>query len=277
MTTNMRNLPQTQRSGDRHAPKESREQTSVETEVVAEAVPVFAPAIRAEIDSQVQAARSQPRSIHRYLEEATAMATIDWETAKKCCYSVTRGGKEIEGGTVRLAEIVAYAWTNLRTSSRIGEDLGHSIQAEAMCIDLERNTGMAITVTRRLTNAAGQRYGDDMVNMTANAAVSLALRNAIFRTIPATLVHPVYQAAYRVMKRTDKPFRDVRGECLEYFWREVGVGSNWVCRAIGVAGIADLTPTHIDQLRALAGSIKKGKIQASEAFPEWAAMVDNKT
>ena len=47
------------------------------------------------------------------------MATIDAEVAGSCFYKLSRGGKTIEGPSVRLAEIVASAWGNLKFGARI--------------------------------------------------------------------------------------------------------------------------------------------------------------
>jgi hypothetical protein len=139
---------------------------------------------RAEIDAQVATARRYPRSVKRFLEEAKAIATLEPEIAATCFYSLPRSGKYITGPSVRLAEIVASCWTNLRTSSRIIEDTGTVVKAEAVCLDLERNNGVCITVSRRVTGKDGRRYNDDMVNVTSNAAVSIASRNAIFKVVP---------------------------------------------------------------------------------------------
>ena len=48
-----------------------------------------------------------------------------------------RGGKPIEGPSNRLAEIVAYAWGNLRISSRITNEGAKFLTAQTTILDLE--------------------------------------------------------------------------------------------------------------------------------------------
>ena len=63
-----------------------------------------------EIDVQRTAAGA-PRDISKSLAEASSLVS-DAGIAETMWYRVERGGKTIEGPSVRLAEIMAYCWRN---------------------------------------------------------------------------------------------------------------------------------------------------------------------
>lgn len=53
--------------------------------------------------------------------------------------------------------------------------------AQGVFHDLERNVAITYEVRRRIVDKNGRRYKPDMIGVTANAACSIALRNAILR------------------------------------------------------------------------------------------------
>jgi hypothetical protein len=223
---------------------------------------------RAEIESQVATARKYPRSVTRFYDDAMAMATLAPEVAAGCVYALPRGGKTISGPSVRLAEIVACCWGNLRTATRIVEENERFLKAEAVCIDLERNNGVCIQVQRRITDRNNRRYGDDMINTTAAAASAIAFRNAVFRVVPSAFVQPVYRAALDTMAGKAGSFAESRQGWLEH-WASQGVKAERVLRALGVDGPDDLTNRHLGLMQGLANAIEGGETTLAEAFPEW--------
>ena len=74
---------------------------------------------RAEIDIQIATAKQYPRDVMRCLSNVEAMVKMDDELALSCTYKLPRGGKSITGPSVRLAEILASNWGNLRCKTEI--------------------------------------------------------------------------------------------------------------------------------------------------------------
>ena len=80
----------------------------------------------AEVDIAIATAHKFPRSLKRFQSDATTMATVDLETAAACFYKLPRKNedgstKNIEGPSIRFAEIVASCYKNIRYGSRIVE------------------------------------------------------------------------------------------------------------------------------------------------------------
>jgi hypothetical protein len=153
---------------------------------------------RAAIDMQVATAKQYPRSITKAINEAIELATIDEATATSMLYALKRGSKVIGGASVRLAEVMLYSWGNVRADADIVAEDRSFVTAMGTCFDVEKNVAVRIRVKRRITDKNGQRYNDDMIAVTANAAISIALRNAVFKVIPRALVDRVYGAAKTV-------------------------------------------------------------------------------
>src|SRR5262245_56131534 len=84
-----------------------------------EAIVPAVPGADSSINVQVATAKKYPRDVQRSLEKARQLATLNDEVAEECHYSIPRGGKQIEGPSVRLAEVVASCWGNLRIGARI--------------------------------------------------------------------------------------------------------------------------------------------------------------
>jgi hypothetical protein len=220
----------------------------------------------AEVDLQIATANKYRRSIRQFKESALEMATLDVETAASCMYTLPRGGKPITGPSVRLAEICASAYKNLRVDARvIGED-GNNIVAEAACWDLENNVAIRIQNRRRLTYKNGKRFDDDMITVTGNAATSIALRNAIFRVIPKAFINDIYLAARRVAIGDAKTLSETRANVIDYFGK-MGVLPERICQTLGRAGVEDIGLDDIAVLKGLATAIRDNQTTVDEAFP----------
>lgn len=172
---------------------------------------------KAQIDQLVATAKHYPRNIKDCKTDAIALATMDSETARECFYSLRRAGKNIEGPSIRCAEIVASQWGNLRAGSRVLKADATTITAQAFCHDTERNVFVVKETKRRITNRDGKRYNEDMIVMTGNAAASIAHRNAVFSVIPKAIVRAVWKAAKQVAVGKAGSLKDRWAKCVEQF------------------------------------------------------------
>jgi len=221
---------------------------------------------RAEIDIQVATAHRFPRSISNFKQEALSMATIDEETAASCFYKLSRAEGIIEGPGVRLAEIVGSSWGNMRYGARIiGEDNGF-IVAQGVAHDLEKNVSSTIEVRRRITKKNGKRYNADMIGVTANAACSIALRNAIFKVIPKTFVNEIYLKAKETAIGNATTLVERRSKAFIYFMK-MGVTEERILSALGKEGVEDVGLEDLEILTGLKTAIKDGDTSVDATFP----------
>lgn len=230
---------------------------------------------RGEVDVQIATAKRFPRSVKRFVAKATELATLDEETAQSCFYSLPRDGKNIEGPSARLAEIVAASWGNIRAQANIIDEDGGFITAQGICWDLENNVAVSTEVRRRITQKNGRRFSDDMIGVTANAACSIALRNAVFKVVPMALVRPVYRKAREVAIGNADTLNDRRQKMIAYFGK-MGVRPEQICAKVEKAGIEDIGLDEIGILIGISTAIKEGDTTIDEQFPAAAPKLPEK-
>ena len=241
-----------------------------DTVAVIELLPALPPQlVHGEIDVQVATAKRYPRSIATFRKRALEMATLDEETAGACFYVVPRDGKNVEGPSARLAEIVASAWGNLRIEAKvIGED-ERFVMARSIAWDLETNVAVSFETRRRITKRDGKRYSDDMIATTSNAAASIALRNAVLKVVPSAFTREIYYQCRQVAVGTVETLADRRAKMVAYF-QKMGVQEAAIFVLLGVKGLQDITLDHLVTLKGMATAIKEGDIGVDEAFaPKW--------
>ena len=176
---------------------------------------------RQEVDLAIATAKRYPRDIAKARSEVLEYATQSKEVAQACFYALPRGGKTIEGPSVRLAEIIMNAWGNLKTGARIIGNDGRMITAQAVCHDMERNVFHSGEISRRITNKQGQTFTEDMQIVTGNAAAKIALRNAIFVVVPAALTVDlqvqIKQFALGTDAKEEKVFNERKKKIIKSF------------------------------------------------------------
>jgi hypothetical protein len=250
-------------------PQIEREDEQQETEILAPAQvfdsQTLAVLQKSEIDQQIATAKKYPRQITKLLSSASALVTADAETADECIYALPRGGKVIEGPSIRFAEMMIYAWGNCRCGARvIGED-DEFVTALGSFFDLEANVAVAYEVKRRITDKKGNRYNSDMVGVTSNAACSIALRNAILRGIPKPIWRKVYTQA-RMAVAGDLKTLDTRRASMLKSFELMGAKRDAIFLKLGVQGIEDITLDHLVSLRGIFNAVREHEISVDKAF-----------
>jgi hypothetical protein len=201
---------------------------------------------RAGIDVQIATAHRYPRSVAQFLQESEDLVTANRAVAASCTYALPRGGKSITGPSVRLAEILASTWGNLRVSAMITGDDGRFVVAQCIALDLQKNVGISVEARRRVTDRNGRRFDDDMIAVASNAAISIALRNGIFRVIPRTYVDIIHDLAKQVAAGSLEALESTRASWIAAL---VGPGKipteRELYAALGVGGREDVGTDEI--------------------------------
>ena len=226
---------------------------------------ILASEAQAEVDVQIATAKRYPRSVSQFIEDATAMATLDEETAAACFYALPRDGKSIDGPSARLAEIVASAWGNLRVEGKPVSEDDRFIRSRGVAWDLQKNVAIAFECRRRITDRKGRKYTDDMVMVTANAATSIAIRNAVFKVIPAAFWRPIYLTCRRVAVGTQRTLADRRAKMLDAF-QKMGIPQDRIFATLDVGGVDDITLSHLEQLLGMYTAVKENESSIDDVF-----------
>lgn len=228
---------------------------------------------RSELDAQIATAKAYPRNLSQVLNNIETLATIDEDTAGECFYILRRGGKPIEGPSVRMAEIIASSWGNIRLQSRVIANDGKMITAQGVCHDLESNYAVSAEVKRRITDKYGKTFSDDMQVVTGNAACSIAMRNALFKVVPQALVKKVIAKAKEVSLGKAMTLEARRSKMIDYY-AKLGVDQQRLFDYLSVTKIDEINIDMCVELHGLATAIKEGTTTIQETFfPKPAAEV----
>lgn len=220
---------------------------------------------RSEIDVQVATAHQYPRNLSQVLNNIETLATMDEDTASACFYTLRRQGKLIEGASVRMAEIIASSWGNLRVQARILGNDGKVITAQGICHDLENNYATSVEVKRRITGKDGKTFSEDMQVVTGNAACAIAMRNALFKVVPTALIKKVIDKAKKVSLGKSMTLEQSRQKMLAYY-NTIGVEEKQILDYLSIEKIDEIDTDMVIELRGLANAIKEGTTSVKEAF-----------
>lgn len=234
-------------------------------EVKAEAMELQTlPERTSDIDVQVVTAKRFPRSLSKFRKEAEAMALIDAQTASECFYVVPRKGKQLEGPSVRLAEIIAYSYGNLRVDVSEPIENDETVTVTSTCFDLERNVAIRVTASKSIVGKNG-RYSRDMITVTGNAATSVALRNSVFRVVPKPVWKEIYDKARKTSITGQGTLTEIREKAIKYF-TDQGIKEYEIYDILDVDGIEDIKEDQIITLRGMYNAIKDGEMSIREMF-----------
>lgn len=224
---------------------------------------------RAEVDIQIATAKQYPRDLSRVLNTIQTFATIDTETAEDCFYALRRssggGSSVIEGLSVRLAEIMASAWGNLRVQTRIIGNDGRTITCQGICHDLETNVAVSGEVKRRITDRNGRTFSEDMQVVTGNAGCAIAFRNAVLKVIPKAVTKKVVNEIKEVALGRSIDLETRRQRMVQYF-AMVGVTQSELLAWCKVKTVEEIDNAMVFELRGLANAIKEGTTTVQETF-----------
>lgn len=225
---------------------------------------------RAEVDIQIATAKQYPRDLNVALNKIATYATMDKETAEDCFYVLRRKGSNgqdnvIEGLSVRMAEIIAGAWGNLRVQTRIIGNDGRMITAQAICHDLETNFAVSKEVKRRITDRNGRAYSEDMQVVTGNAAASIAFRNAVLAVIPKAITKKVINEVKLVALGQSIDVETARKNCIANYAKR-GITEKMLCDYLGIKSVFDIDKERLFELKATLTAIKEGTTTVQETF-----------
>lgn len=222
---------------------------------------------RANIDIQVSTAKQYPRSISRCTNNAVALATMDRETAQSCGYALPRGGKPITGPSVHLAKIIAQQYGNLRAEAKVVEITDKQIVSRGTAWDLENNNAYSVEVRRSIVGRNGNRFSDDMITVTGNAANSIAYRNAIFGIVPKSITDKAYKAAQHLITgdlSDEEKLIKRRDGAIKHFVDNYAISEEEVIKLCGKHTVNQIQADEIALLLGFAQSLKDGDTTVEE-------------
>jgi len=226
---------------------------------------------RAQIDTQIATAKRYPRNIANVKTAMLTIATLDEETASSCFYTLPRGGKTVQGPSVRMAEIALSCYGNVKAGTRILSvhtgDNPHAV-VQAVVHDLEKNVAYSVEKRRRIVGkkSKGGVPDEDDINLAVNAGSAIAFRDAVFKVVPGALTKSVTDAAMKVAVGDVKSLAKKRDQVLGRL-KQMGATEARILSALGLAKVEEIDADKLGELIGIGTALKDGSITIEEAFP----------
>jgi hypothetical protein len=221
----------------------------------------------AEVQAAMVMARRNPRDQRRAMDRilnACSRMTL----AESAVYQYARGGQDVSGASIRLAEAVAQEWGNIQFGVRELEQRNGVSTVEAYAWDLETNTrsSKVFQVTHvRHTKSGQKRLEDprDIYEMVANQGAR-RLRACILAVIPGDVIEAAVAQCDVTVKTKVEITPEIVTKMVAAF-AEIGVGASQISALIQ-RHIESMTPAQYLRLRRIYQSIRDGMSAPADWF-----------
>ncbi len=222
----------------------------------------------AEIQAQMVLAKRFPRDQRKAMDNILNACTRA-SLAESALYSYSRGGTDITGPSIRLAEAMAQHWGNMDIGIKEIEQVNGASIVEAYALDLETNTRQSKVFQvphLRFTRAGTKKLEDprDIYELVANQGAR-RLRACILAVIPGD----VTEAATKQCEVTLHASADTSPESIKKMCD--AFGSMGVTRAQLEARIQrrleSIQPAQVVALKKIFSSLRDGMSGVADWFP----------
>jgi hypothetical protein len=221
----------------------------------------------AEVQAAMMIAKMNPRD-QRMAMDRILNACTRQSLAESAVYQFARGGANVSGASIRLAEAIAQQWGNIQFGIRELEQRTGESTVQAFAWDVETNTRREVTfhVSHELHTRKGvKKLTDprDIYEMVANQGAR-RLRGCILAIIPSD----VTEAAVAQCERTLVTTADVTPEAIKRLveaFEAFGVSKEQIELRIQ-RRLDAVQPAQVANLRKIYASIRDGMSTADEWF-----------
>jgi hypothetical protein len=221
-----------------------------------------------DIDIQIKTAHSYPRDISNSVKESMSVISSFEGVAENCFYILPRGRSNIEGASIRLAEIAISSWGNIHAATRVVGNDGKFVVAEAVVWDLEKNLKIGQQCKRSIIDSRGNKYSENMIQTTAAAAQSIAFRNAVFKVLPRCIIDSLLAHAKDVVKTgiKSKPKQIQQSKVNEAVNKllSMNINEDQLLKWVNVKSLSEINSDHFDTICGFGRAIKEGHLNPNE-------------
>ncbi len=221
----------------------------------------------AEVQAALLIARANPRDPME-ARDRIMMDCARLSLAQRAVYAYARGGSDISGPSIRLAEVLAQRWGNISYGVRELEQRQGESVIQAYAWDTETNTRREMTFTvkhRRDTKKGTVHLEDarDIYELTANQGAR-RVRACILGVIPGDLVEDAVHECELTLQRKAAVTPERMAAMLELF-KGYGVTKAQIEARIQ-RHLEAITPALFVQLGKIANSLKDGISSPADWF-----------
>lgn len=221
----------------------------------------------AEVQAAMMIARANPRdpiaAMDRILNACTRPTLAD-----AAVYTYSRGGSDISGPSIRLAEVLAQNWGNMQFGIRELDQRGGESTVQAFAWDVETNTRREVTFQVphiRHTKKGATRLEDprDIYELVANTGAR-RLRACILAVIPGDVTEAAVNQCELTMKAKADTSPEAQKKLVEAF-AAFGVTKDQIETRIQ-RHLDAIQPAQVVALKKVYASLRDGMSTAADWF-----------
>lgn len=188
--------------------------------------------------------------------------------AEHAVYTYARGGQDVSGPSIRLAEAIAQEWGNLQFGIRELEARPGESTVEAFAWDVERNVRRVVAFQvahERHTRQGVKKLTDprDIYELVANQGAR-RMRACVLAVIPGDVVEAAVKQCEVTLKSKVEVTPELIASLLEKF-RPFGVDKVAIEKRLQ-RNLDAITPAQVVQLGKIFNSLRDGMAQPAEFF-----------
>jgi hypothetical protein len=232
----------------------------------------------AEVQAAMMIARMNPRdpiaSMDRILNACTRPTLAD-----SAVYTYSRGGSDVSGPSIRLAEAMAQSWGNMQFGIRELDQRNGESTVQAFAWDVESNTRREVTFQvphKRHTKRGAYALEDprDIYELVANQGAR-RLRACILAVIPGDVTEAAVNQCEITMRTTADTSPETMQKMVDAF-AGYGVSREQIEARIQ-RRIDAIQPAQVVALKKIYASLRDGMSSPGDWFEPTAAATDEST
>jgi hypothetical protein len=223
----------------------------------------------AEVQAAMMIARANPRDSIAAMDRILNACTRP-TLANAAVYTYNRGGSDVSGPSIRLAEAMAQSWGNMQFGIRELDQRNGESTVQAFAWDVETNTRREVTFQVphiRYTRSGSKRLEDprDIYEMVANQG-SRRLRACILAVIPGDVTEAAVAQCETTMHTNADTSPDAMKKLVAAFG-EHGVSREQIEKRIG-RRLEAIQPAQVVGLRKVFASLRDGMSSPADWFEQ---------
>jgi hypothetical protein len=221
----------------------------------------------AEVQAALMIARMNPRDQRQAMDRILNACTRQ-NLARNAIYQYARGGTNISGASIRLAEAIAQQWGNIQFGIREIEQVNGGSTVQAFAWDVETNTRREVTFHvphERRSGGTNKKLTDprDIYELVANQGAR-RLRACILAIIPSDVTDSAVEQCEQTLIASADVSPDGVKRLVEAF-ADIGVSKEQI--EVRIQRRLDaIQPAQVVNLRKIYTSIRDGMSSADEWF-----------
>lgn len=221
-----------------------------------------------EVEMAMLMAQNFPRDLNQVRMNVLDECQIP-SVAEKCIYSIKRSSEKIEGGSIRLAELIERHYTNVDTLEIIHTISETETEKEIVIWDLEkrkRECRRFIVKHMRYSKEKGWyrvNAGND-IRQIVNSETSFYRRNALFKVIPLWLLQDALETCRRTIAKAMQN-GETRAKMLGAFQKEFEINQESLEAYIGKR-IQNFSNEDYAELRGVFNALESGEAKLADFF-----------